>query len=107
MIKKLETRYGSENVSVEQAINGKKIDIVLRSGNSYHFFEIKTSGSAKACIRDAIGQLMEYAYWPGKINAEKLVVVGEDAIDDKTEDYLSFVRDQFSLPIEYEQVEIE
>lgn len=107
MIKRLEKQYGSENVSVEQAINGKKIDIALRIGNSYHFFEVKTSGSAKACIRDAIGQLMEYAYWPGKINAEKLVVVGEDEIDDKTMDYLSFVRDQFSLPIDYEQVEIE
>lgn len=107
MAKILEVQHGPENVSVEQEISGKKIDVVLRVGDSYHFFEIKTSGSAKACIRDAIGQLMEYAYWPGRVNAEKLVVVGEDEIDEKTKDYLTFVRKQFSLPIEYERVEIE
>ena len=107
MTKRLEIQHGPENVSVEQEISGKKIDIVLRVGDSYHFFEIKTSGSAKACIRDAIGQLMEYAYWPGRVNAEKLVIVGEDEIDGKTKDYLAFVRKQFSLPIQYERVEIE
>ena len=107
MTKRLEIQHGPENVSVEQEIGNKKIDIVLRVEDSYHFFEIKTSGSAKACIRDAIGQLMEYAYWPGRVNAEKLVVVGEDEIDGKTKDYLAFVRKRFSLPIEYERVEIE
>ena len=107
MVRKLEARHGFENVSVEQEINGKKIDIVLRDGCSYQFFEIKTSGSAKACIRDAIGQLMEYAYWPGRINAKKLIVVGEEEIDQKTNDYMTFIRGQFSLPVEYERVEIE
>ena len=107
MVRRLEILHGPENVSTEQEISGKKIDIVLRDGDSYHFFEIKTSGSAKACVRDAIGQLMEYAYWPGRKNAEKLVVVGEEEIDKKTKDYLTFVRGQFSLPIEYESVEIE
>lgn len=107
MAKRLANQHGSGNVSVEQEISGKKIDIVLRMGDSFHFFEIKTSGSAKACIRDAIGQLMEYAYWPGRVNAEKLVVVGEEEIDERTKAYLAFIRKQFLLPIEYERIEIE
>ena len=107
MTKRLEVQHGAENVSVEQQISGKKIDIVLRVGDSYYFFEIKTSGSEKACIRDALGQLMEYAYWPGRINAEKLIVVGEDEIDEKTRNYLAFIRKEFKLPIEYERIAIE
>lgn len=106
MSKRLEKKYGSKNVSVEQFFCGKKIDIVLRVGDSYHFFEIKTSGSAKACIRDALGQLMEYAYWPGRVNADKIVVVGEEKIDEKTKNYLSFVRNKYSLPIEYHRIKI-
>lgn len=55
-------KYGYENVSFEHRIGGKKIDIVLRDNNSFVFYEIKSNNSAKACIRDAIGQLLEYAY---------------------------------------------
>lgn len=106
MVKRLEKIYGSKNVSVEQRIGAKIIDIVLRDDTSYYFFEIKTSGSAKACIRDALGQLMEYAYWPGRVNADKLIVVGEYEIDERTKEYLSFIRNKFKLPIDYQMIKI-
>lgn len=99
-------KYGNENVSAEHQIGGKKIDIVLKNGNKYIFYEIKMNGSAKACIRDAIGQLMEYAYWPNKQNADLLVVVGEEEIDSKTETYLKHLNNKYNLPIQYEQISI-
>ena len=91
----------------EHPIGSKKIDVVLKNGNEVIFYEIKVSGSAKACIRDAIGQLMEYAYWPDRRNANLLVVVGEEAIDDKTAKYLQYLNNSFSLPIQYEQISID
>jgi hypothetical protein len=107
LIKKLRTQYGDNNVIPEHPIGGKKIDVVLKSSDDFIFYEIKVSGSAKACIRDAMGQLMEYAYWPGKRNASSLVVIGEEAIDDKTMSYLKYLNNTFALPLHYEQIIID
>lgn len=107
LIRKLREKYGHGNVSPEHPIGSKNIDVVLKNGNEFIFYEIKISGSAKACIRDAIGQLMEYAYWPDRRNANLLVVVGEEAIDDKTAKYLQYLNNIFCLPIQYEQISID
>jgi len=106
LINQLSEEWGAENVSAEQTVFGKKIDLVLKRGVEFDFYEIKTCGSAKACIREAIGQLLEYAYWPSVENAMNLIVVGEEAIDIKTVHYLKFLQDKFSLPIRYEQIQI-
>jgi hypothetical protein len=106
LIKKLRAIYGDKNVSPEHPIGSKKIDVVRKDGDNYIFYEIKVSGSAKACIRDALGQLMEYAYWPGKPNANA-IVVGEEAIDDNTTKYLEYLNSRFDMPIQYEQITID
>jgi hypothetical protein len=102
----LEREYGHENVSVENPCNGKKIDLVLKINKEFQFYEIKTASSAKACIREAMGQLLEYAYWPATVNAQKIIIVGEYKIDSKTEEYLIFLRKSFKLPIEYITIKI-
>jgi hypothetical protein len=40
------------------------MDVVVRLGIRYWFYEIKTALSARACIREALAQLLEYSYWP-------------------------------------------
>jgi hypothetical protein len=59
---------GAENVADQHASGlGTKIDVVLRrSAKEFWYYEIKTALSPRACIREALGQVMEYAYWPGK-----------------------------------------
>ena len=99
--------HGSSKVSLENSVNGKSIDIVLKIDSGYWFYEIKTNSSAKECIRAAMGQVMEYAFWPGITNAEKLIIAGEFPIDDKTNNYLKYIRNKFSLPIEYLQIVFE
>jgi len=99
-------QWGKEHVSIEQVVFGKKIDVVLKSGTEFDFYEIKTCGSAKACIREALGQLMEYAYWPSCENATNLIVVGEEAIDRKTVEYLRLLNNKFGIPIRYEQIPV-
>ncbi|MDZ4184704.1 MAG: hypothetical protein U1D97_06960 [Desulfuromonadales bacterium] len=106
LIKLLGDEWGHENVSAEQSIFGKKIDVVLRRKKEFDFYEIKICGSAKACIREAIGQLMEYAYWPSVENAKNLIVVGEEPIDNQTAKYLQYLGDRFKLPISYEHLSI-
>ena len=61
-------------------------------------------GEWRGCLREAIGQLLEYAFWPGAQEAKRLIVVGETAIDRDAAKYLCRLKERFSLPIEYEQL---
>jgi hypothetical protein len=103
LCRKLSEKYGTENVQGE---NPSGIDIVVRQNDEYWFYEIKTSDSPRICIRQALGQLLEYAFWSGEQNATRLIVVGEAALDEEGTKYLITLKKLFSLPIEYEQIVI-
>lgn len=96
--------FGSENVGTEINTNGLSIDVVLKLGNSYHFYEIKTATTARACIRQALGQILEYSYWPGHQQAAKLIIVGPAKIQPDELIYLEFLRNTFSLPLDYQAI---
>jgi hypothetical protein len=81
--------------------------VIVWQRNEYWFYEIKTAQSPRACLREAIGQLLEYAFWHGGQRATRLIVVGETAIDSDGLEYLDRLRMQFSLPIEYEHISVE
>lgn len=82
------------------------MDVVVRRGGNFWFYEIKTAMSARACIREALAQLLEYSFWPGAQQAEKLIIVGEPSLDEQSEQYLAMLRKQFSLPLEYHQFDL-
>jgi len=104
---RLVSRHGKNNVTYENPCGGgTRIDIVVRQEGEYWFYEIKTAESPRACLREAIGQLLEYAFWPGAPSVGRLVVVGEFPIDKDGAAYLDGLRERFSLPIEYEQVAV-
>lgn len=85
---------------------GTKVDVVVRQGGDYWFYEIKTALTARGCLREAIGQLLEYAFWPGAQEPSRLVVVGEARLDKDGREYLSRLKERFALPIEYEQITV-
>jgi len=82
------------------------VDVVVKRNNGYWYYEIKTSKSPRACLREALGQLLEYSFWPGAQEANRLVVAGETAIDKEGEEYIKRLKERFSLPIEYEQISV-
>jgi hypothetical protein len=86
------------------AISETRADVVVRINQEYWFFEIKTPGSPRHCIREAVGQLLEYAYWPGAPEVTRLIVVGAGPLDETGQSYLASLRSRFHLPIDYEQV---
>jgi hypothetical protein len=79
---------------------------VVRQNNEYWFYEIKTAHSPRACIRQAIGQLLEYAFWTSSQNVTRLIVVGETPLDQDGAKYLRTLQKQFSLPIDYEHINL-
>lgn len=106
LCKHLIDEYGAGNVADEQPTGlGTKIDVVLRhQPDRYWYYEIKTASSARGCLREALGQILEYAYWPGAREATKLIVCGEGSLDDDAAAYLSQLRLRFHIPISYEQI---
>jgi len=103
--RELVSRFGAENVGTEIPSGvSTSVDIVVRREDAYWFYEIKTSRFPRACLREAVGQLLEYAFWPGAQEAKRLIVVGESPIDKDATEYLCRLKERFSLPIEYEQV---
>lgn len=103
----LEEIHGADNTSGEQDCgNGTPVDVAVQESSGYNYYELKTGLSAQSCIREAIGQLMEYAYWPGAKQAERLVVVGEAPYDKDAMAYIKKLRKDFSLPIEYQQFDM-
>jgi hypothetical protein len=107
LFKHLEKIHGKDNTSGEQGSgNGTSVDVAVRHGKSYTYYELKTGLSAQSCIREAIGQLMEYSYWPGSQQVDKIVVVGEADYDRNAKAYLARLRKDFSLPIDYKQFDM-
>ncbi len=107
LFKHLEGIHGRENTSGEQSTGiGTSVDVAILEGESYTYYELKTGLSAQSCIREAIGQLMEYSFWPGSRRADKLVVVGEPSYDAEAKAYVKKLRKEFSLPIEYQQFDM-
>jgi hypothetical protein len=107
LYQRLSSKHGLDNVRTEQPSGvGTQIDIVVKVKDEYWFYEIKTALTPRACLREAIGQLLEYAFWPGAQEPTRFIVVGESAIDNDGQEYLTRLRKRFSLPIEYEAIAI-
>ncbi len=107
LYRRLVNEFGKESVGTEiQGKNGTSIDVVVRRRRAYWFYEIKTAESPRACIREAMGQLLEYAFWPGAQGAVRLIIAGECALDKDGKDYLRYLNKRFALPLEYEQIRV-
>jgi hypothetical protein len=107
LYQRLASKYGKDNVRTEQPSGvGTLIDIVVKMKNGYWFYEIKTALTPRACLREAIGQLLEYGFWPGAQEPARFIVVGESSIDEDGQEYLRRLSQRFSLPIDYEAIEV-
>ena len=101
LIVKLNNQYGEDNVAAEHYIGQNRIDVVVKNGQECYFYEVKIANTARDCIRDAFGQLLDYCCYPAKRNATKIFVVGEPDLDSYTDEYLKFINKEFNIPISY------
>lgn len=95
----LRKHYKNEYKKV--AIERDRVDIKAKTySDKWHYFEIKTD-SPKLSIRNAVGQLLEYSYWPDSERAEKLIIISDIAPDSDTKKYLTHLRRKFNLAVFY------
>lgn len=103
LYKQLHEAAGSDSVEFERpAASGGRFDARVRHADGTStWYEIKTAASAGACIRQAVGQLLEYAYWSEGPRVRSLVVVGDVPLRSDEEAYLNRLRTLFNLPLDY------
>lgn len=97
-------QFGKNRVSTEQNTGyGTRIDLALQENeNTYSFYEIKTYAHVSYCIREAIGQLLEYAYWHDNgIHITKMVIVGITPATIEDNAYIERLRALHHIPLEY------
>lgn len=100
----LKKKYGNKNVRSEHRTGNTRgrIDIVVKENRKLIFYEIKTYNKPKTSIREAIGQLFEYSFWPDKKKAEEMVIVTQHNPDDKIKRYFKHIRVTLNIPFFYQ-----
>ncbi|MDB5282909.1 MAG: hypothetical protein JWO06_1984 [Bacteroidota bacterium] len=96
-------KYNYKKVAMEKG----RVDIKAKTQEGiWHYFELKTD-NPKLSIRQALGQIMEYAYYPGSERAKKLIIVADEEPDENTMEYLDYIRGKFDLPVTYRHFNLE
>jgi hypothetical protein len=93
-------------VTLEAKIGQRSVDLVTEHGQDLWFWEIKTADSVRQCLREAIGQLLEYAFWPGATRPARLIVVGERPPTADSETYVTTLNAHLPVQLEYRQFEL-
>lgn len=90
-------KYNYKKVFIERG----RVDIKAKTQqDSWHYFELKTD-NPKQSIRKALGQILEYAYFPDTEKAEKLIIIADEEPSESVKKYLDHIRKKFELPISY------
>jgi len=98
---------GRNNVRVERRLAlGVYVDASVQRNGKESFYEVKVAETVRSCVRAALGQLIEYSYWPSANRASEIVIVGEPALDTDSKAYLSFLRERFGLPLWYRRIDL-
>ena len=97
---KLAIQYGEQNVFPENPTGyGTKIDIKVKDGLRQIFYEIKTYPNSRLSVREALGQLIEYAHWIKQQKAQELIVVTHIPADEQLQTYFEHLRNCIGLPV--------
>ena len=94
--------YKDFNISTEKTrISNNLVDCIAKKDNEYILFEVKTANSVLACIRQALGQIIEYALLDSSLEINKLVIIGPVIPSENDLAYFQNLKEKLKLPIHY------
>lgn len=104
LMKELRYEYPKAKITREQDF----IDVRVETRKELIFFEIKSDLSPRYVIREALGQIMEYAFHPRLSHhlPVRLVIVGRSRLLPEDECYLKHLQQKFGLPLSYRVVNL-
>ncbi len=83
-------------------LESDNVDIkALTINDEWHYYEIKTS-TARLCIREALGQILEYTHYNCQQHVTNLFIIGQYKPSDREINYISLLRQLYNLPIYYQ-----
>jgi hypothetical protein len=84
------------------------IDIRVRTKTELLLFEIKSDMEPRIVIRQALGQILEYAFYYQRKEQlpMRLIIVGRRQLSSVEEEYLELLRQKFFLPLEYRFIDL-
>jgi hypothetical protein len=98
----LQKKYPKDKVRIEcKAYGHSRIDVVRRTSKGDVFYEIKTYNHPRISVRSAIGQLLEYAFFPDVENAIQLSIVTPKPANKDVESYIRKLNIVLNLPLTY------
>lgn len=82
------------------------VDVRCDDGQHLHYIEVKSAPSARAALREAIGQLLEYTYYDKTIRDQvpRLHVMAPGALTQEDCSYLAALETRVGLRLQYHQV---
>ncbi len=101
-------QYPKSSVRLEckLPVYASQIDIVRQDNESKTYYEVKTYQTARKCIREAIGQLLEYNYYPTAERALTNIIVSQSEATPSDIKYLRYLNRKFGIPIGYIQFSV-
>jgi hypothetical protein len=84
------------------------VDVRVETGDEILLFEIKSDLDPRSIIRQALGQILEYAFHPARQHPKplRLIIVGRRKLGKAETVYLERLRMDFVLPIDYRVVSL-
>jgi len=96
--KLLIAKYGASAVKQEEDL----IDLMVHLGDKTLLIEVKSSPSAVSCIREALGQILQYSWQIGLHGSNvRYVIVGSSAAAEEDIAFLEYVRRETKLSLAY------
>jgi hypothetical protein len=104
LMRELHTEYPEAQVVRERDF----IDVSVQTDAELLLFEIKSDLEPRTVIRQALGQILEYAFHPTRHHAQpvRLVIVGRRVLSTMDKAYLRRLQEDFRLPLEYRVVSV-
>ncbi len=101
----LRAKYGPDTVSVEE----DWVDLTLRTNACTAIVEVKTEPDARLAIRSALGQILEYAYYPTRERQKQLElhIVSPAPMTDEVSRYVQILSDTVGLRLSYHPFSLE
>lgn len=102
--------YGINKVktNVPAGYGGNKVDMIIKTDKGLIYYEIKTYDSLRVSIREALGQILEYALWPDQDHAIKFVILTQPCEDtDTAQKYFKNLRKKLGIDIYYQSYDYE
>ena len=98
----LKSEYPGARILREQNF----IDVSVRTASELMLFEIKSDLEPLSVIRQALGQILEYAYHPSRRHnlPVRLFIVGRNPLSQIDAEYFNRLKSEFSIPISYRVV---